>query len=90
MHLDWYDRKILTFVLDFAPKSEPPNDESLAGFGINAGRVMRRFDAVVDVFTSRQVPLEEADLNLVRRAACFRSATTDSQYTAATEVLVRR
>jgi hypothetical protein len=74
MHLDWYDRKILTFVLDCAPNSEPRNGDTFAGFGIDARRVMRRFDAVVEAFTSHQVPLEEADLNLVRRAAGFRPA----------------
>jgi hypothetical protein len=73
MRLDWYDRQILTFVLDWAPNPQPPNGEALVQFGIDAHRVMRRFDAVVDVITSRQVPLEEADLNLVRRAEGFRS-----------------
>jgi hypothetical protein len=73
MHLDWYDRQILTFVLGWAPNSEPSDEEAFLQFGIDARRVMRRFDAIVDVFTSSQVPLEEPDLNLVRRAAGFRS-----------------
>jgi|RhiMetStandDraft_4_1073278.scaffolds.fasta_scaffold711840_1 hypothetical protein len=70
LHLDWYDRRILSFVLDWAPQPEPPNDESLVNFGINSRRVMRRFDAVVDVFDT--IALEEADQNLLRRAADFR------------------
>ena len=65
MHLDWYDRQILTFVLGWAPNSEPSDEEAFLQFGIDARRVMRRFDAVVDVFTSSQVPLEDPDLNLV-------------------------
>lgn len=71
MRLDWYDREILTFVLDRTCTAEPRNDESLSRFGIAANRVMRRFDAVVDVFTNLQIPLEESDFNLVQRAALF-------------------
>lgn len=74
MHLDWYDRGILTFVLDWASRSAPPNNEAFRRFGIDASRVMRRFDAVVDVFTSREFALEESDSNLVRRAARHRAA----------------
>ncbi|WP_396897925.1 hypothetical protein [Mycolicibacterium sp.] len=71
MRLDWYDREILTFVLDRTPRSEPPNEESFSRFGIAPHRVMRRFDAVVDVFTTHEFALEESDLNLVQRAAEF-------------------
>jgi hypothetical protein len=77
MHLDWYDRRILTFVLDWAPQSEPPDDESFVNFGIDSRRVMRRFDAVVDVFDA--IPLEEADQKLVRRAANFRPQVSHSR-----------
>ena len=73
MHLDWYDRGILTFVLNWAPDAEPPNDESFTRFGIDAHRVMRRFDAVVDVFTTHQIPREESDITQVHQAARYRS-----------------
>ena len=78
MHLDWYDREILTFVLDRTPRSVPANDASFARFGIDAHRLMRRFDAVVDVFTTHQVPLDASDLNLVERAARYRIAVQDA------------
>jgi len=74
MHLDWYDRGILNFVLDCAPQADPSDDASYARFGIDAHRVMRRFASVVDVYTTHQFPLEESDLNLVRQAAHYRSA----------------
>ena len=48
MHLDWYDRGVLTFVLGCSSGAEPSDDASLAQFGITAPRVMRRFDAVLD------------------------------------------
>lgn len=75
MHLDWYDRGILTFVLGWAPQPEPPNDASLARFGITTPRVMRRFDAVIDVFASHQIQLEPADQTLVHQAADYRGHT---------------
>lgn len=48
MHLDWYDREILTFVLDRAAHPGVPDEESFSRFGIASHRVMRRFDAVID------------------------------------------
>ncbi|MUL77276.1 hypothetical protein [Mycolicibacterium sp. CBMA 226] len=72
MHLDWYDRDILTFVLGCAPGAEPPNDASLAHFGISTARVMRRFDAVLDAVRSHQFPLDDADLTLVHQVADHR------------------
>jgi hypothetical protein len=74
MHLNWYDQRLLAFVLDWAPRSEPPNHESRGWFGVDTRRVMRRFDAVVDVCTTHPIPLEEPDLSLVRRAVDFRAA----------------
>ncbi|WP_155925722.1 hypothetical protein [Mycolicibacterium sp. CBMA 234] len=72
MHLDWYDRGILTFVLGCASGAEPSNDASLAQFGITTPRVMRRFDAVLDVVRSHRIPLDDADLTLVHQAADYR------------------
>jgi hypothetical protein len=69
MRLDWYDREILTFVLDQDQRSDPSEEASFSRFGIAPRRVMRRFDAVVEVFTRHQFALEEPDLKLVQRAA---------------------
>ena len=73
MHLDWYDRGILTFVLGCASGTEPSDDASLAHFGITTPRVMRRFDAVLDAVRSHEFPLDDADLMLVHQAADYRS-----------------
>ena len=91
MHLDWYDRGILTFVLDWAADAEPSDAESVTRFGIDAHRVMRRFDAVVDVFTTHQIPLEESDLTLVHQAALYRSnAHRGASVAAGTRTLAER
>ena len=40
---------------------------------MSARRIIQRFEAVVDLCTSRQLPLEQSDLELVRRAASYRA-----------------
>jgi hypothetical protein len=73
MHLDWYDRSILTYVLDSGLRSRAEvSDDTPVHFGITAGRIAARFDAVLDVYASRQPLLEQPDLDLVRRAARYR------------------
>ncbi len=72
MHLYWYDRGILAFVLGCASGSGPSDDASLAQFGITTPRVMRRFDAILDTVRSHQIPLDDADLTLVRQAVDYR------------------
>jgi hypothetical protein len=75
MHMDWYDRSILNFVLESALLSAPTRkDDTPLEFGLSARRIAQRFDAVVDVYASRELPLEEPDLDLLRRAARYRAA----------------
>ncbi len=72
MHLDWYDRQILLFVVA-QPAGRPLSDtECRSWFGITPSAVMRRFDAVVDVYLSAHVPLAAADQDLLDRAAARR------------------
>jgi hypothetical protein len=73
MHFDCYDRRILAFVVD-QPADEPlPARECRSWFGISPRAVMRRFNAVVDVYVSHHVPLDEADRSLLSRAERHRS-----------------
>ena len=73
MHLDCYDRRILAFVLSRASEGPLPEKECRSWFGISPRAVLRRFDAVVDVYVSHHVPLDESDQELLGRAAQFRS-----------------
>ena len=78
MHLDCYDRRILAFVVD-RPSNEPlPERECRSWFGISPRAVMRRFNAVVDVYVSHHVPLDQADLDLLTRASRYRVAASGS------------
>lgn len=78
MRLDWYDRRILEFVVECGPRSQPTDEQTLACFGISAQRVLRRLDAVIDVVDSHQVLLGETDRELVRRAVSVRGASASS------------
>ena len=74
MHMDWYDRSILSFVLESGLLSAPlRKDDTPLQFGISARRITQRFDAVIDVYASRQQALDQPDLDLVRRAARYRA-----------------
>ncbi|WP_111508334.1 hypothetical protein [Mycobacterium kyogaense] len=72
MHLDWYDRQILSFVTARPADRPLPDTECRRGFGLTPGAVIRRFDAVVDVYLSAHVPLAPADQDLLDRAAARR------------------
>ncbi|WP_157625867.1 hypothetical protein [Mycobacterium sp. 155] len=73
MHLDWYDRCIVSFVLDSDLLSQPNRENTRAQFGMDASRIMKRFDAVLDVSVSQHLPLDAADMDLVNRAMQYRA-----------------
>jgi hypothetical protein len=72
IHMDCYDRRILAFVLNRPSDEQLPERECRNWFGISSRAVLRRFDAVVDVYLSHHVPLDDADRELLRRAAHYR------------------
>jgi len=72
LRLDWYDRRILEYVLRWAPYSGPPADEAFVQFGLNPDELGRRFCAVVDAFARELESLERSDRELLDRAARFR------------------
>ncbi|ART67311.1 hypothetical protein BTO20_00675 [Mycobacterium dioxanotrophicus] len=41
--MDWFDRRILTFILLWAPFGEPPDDEVFEQFGLRKDLLMKRF-----------------------------------------------
>lgn len=75
MHLDCYDRRILAFVLDHADEERLREPECRSWFGISPRAVVRRFNAVVDVYLSQHVPLDESDRELLERAARYKAKT---------------
>ena len=71
-HLDWYDRRILAFVVDRHPDKRLSERECRSWFGITPPAVIRRFNAVVDVYMLYCVPLDDEDQDLIDRAARYR------------------
>lgn len=72
MRLDWYDRRILEFVVECGARSQPTDEQTFACFGISAQRVMRRLDAVIDLDDTPGLPLGEPDRGLLKRARALR------------------
>jgi hypothetical protein len=69
LHLDWYDRCILDFVLSSAMLTTPPRaDGGVVQFGLTERRLRHRFDAVVDQWRAHLPHLAESDRALVERA----------------------
>lgn len=73
MKLDWYDRGIVSFVMEsgLSPAQSGDNGKPVA-FGIDARRILHRFSAVVDL--SERVEYEGPDQALLRRAARYRAS----------------
>jgi hypothetical protein len=78
MRLDWYDRRILEFVVECGPGCQPTDEQTLTCFGISAQRVMRRLDAVIEVVDGHQLRLGDTDRELVRRAVLVRATRQHS------------
>jgi len=72
MRLDWYDRRILEFVVECGPCSQPTDEQTLACFGISAQRVLRRLEAVIDLADAPGTTLGEPDRDLLKRARAVR------------------
>jgi hypothetical protein len=72
MQIDWYDQSILRFVLDSDLLSRPSSGTGIVQFGLDARRIRQRFEAVLYIYASQQIALDEADLELIRRAIQYR------------------
>ncbi|KAA0099493.1 hypothetical protein CIW49_07690 [Mycolicibacterium sp. P1-18] len=72
MRLDWYDRRILEFVVECGPRSQPTDEQTFACFGISAQRVMRRLDAVIGLDDTPGTTLGETDRDLLERVRALR------------------
>ena len=72
MRLDWYDRRIVEFVIECGPHPRPTDAQTHACFGISAQRVMRRLDAVINLVDNPGLALGETDRDLLQRVRALR------------------
>jgi hypothetical protein len=66
--MDWFDRRIVEFVLMWAPYGRLPNEDVFPEFGMTGHQLWVRFTAIVSNLTSCDGDLEERDRVLIARA----------------------
>jgi hypothetical protein len=66
--MDWFDRRIVNYVLMWAPYGRLPDEDVFPEFGMTAHQLWVRFTVVVSNLTSRDGDLDERDRALIARA----------------------
>jgi hypothetical protein len=66
--MDWFDRRIVEYVLRWAPYGRLPDEDVFPEFGMTGHQLWVRFTAIVSNPTSRDGDLDELDRALVIRA----------------------
>jgi hypothetical protein len=66
--MDWFDRRIVEYVLMWAPYGRLPDEDVFPEFGMTGHQLWVRFTAIVSNPTSRDGDLDELDRALVIRA----------------------
>ena len=66
--MDWFDRRIVEYVLMWAPYGRLPDEDVFPEFGMTGQQLCVRFTAIVSYLTSRDGDLNELDRSLIARA----------------------
>ena len=66
--MDWFDRRIVEYVLMWAPYGRLPDEDVFAEFGMTGHQLWVRFTAIVSNLTSSDEALDELDRALLVRA----------------------
>lgn len=72
--MDWFDRKIVEYVLLWAPYGRLYDEDVFPEFGMDAHQLYERFSRVVSRMASRPTDLDDLDRALVDRARHLPSA----------------
>ncbi|MEE6169532.1 MULTISPECIES: hypothetical protein [unclassified Mycolicibacterium] len=68
LHLDWFDRKIIEFILAWAPYDGPSDDEAFPEFGMRAVDLKARFVEIIAMQTLLTHVMGSDDRALLQRA----------------------
>jgi hypothetical protein len=68
LHLDWFDRKIIEFILAWAPYDGPTDDETFPEFGMSTEDLKARFVEIIAMQTLLRHVMGSDDLVLLQRA----------------------
>ena len=63
--MDWFDRRIVQYMLCWHPFGGPPEDEVLPGFGMSLPQLNRRFSRIVKSMESHRDSLHTEDAALL-------------------------
>ncbi|MCW2688367.1 MAG: hypothetical protein JWR37_3257 [Mycobacterium sp.] len=66
--MDWFDRKIVEYVLMWAPYGHLHDEDVFPEFGMGARQLHKRFATIISTLTSRAGDLDDLDRALVARA----------------------
>ncbi|WP_157625889.1 hypothetical protein [Mycobacterium sp. 155] len=68
MHFDWFDRKIIEFILAWAPYDGPTDDETFPEFGMSTVDLKARFIEIIAMQTLLRQVMGSDDRALLQRA----------------------
>ncbi len=63
--MDWFDRRIVQYMLRWHPFGGPPEDEVLPRFGMSLPQLRRRFNRIVRRMEIQQESLRSEDVALL-------------------------
>jgi len=63
--LDWFDRRIVRFVVLWVPYGGFPDDDAMPRFGMNAVQLRRRFNRIVERMAEQRAALSAEDAALL-------------------------
>jgi hypothetical protein len=73
--MDWFERRIVQYVLMWAPYGLLPEDDVFPTFGMTGPELMARFAGIVSAATPPDRDLDDSDRALLDRAALPRDVT---------------
>lgn len=71
MRLDWFDRKIIEFILAWAPYDGPTDDETFPEFGMSTADLKARFVEIISMQTLLEHVMGSDDRALLQRAQAY-------------------
>ena len=66
--LDWFDRKVLQYVLFWAPFGDMDDEDVFPEFGMRVDQLNERFDSIVSTLSGRSSNFDDGDRDLPARA----------------------
>jgi hypothetical protein len=72
--MDWFDRKVLHYVLFWAPAGGMDDEDVFPEFGMRVDQLNERFDSIVSTLSGRSNNIGDSDRDLLARARRHRLA----------------